>query len=453
MNMRTSPLQTQKQVLSPIMQQSISVLMLSLTELNLAIEQELQSNPLLEAELPQELLKITNPSETFSSLNHFNDIPTAANFQTGEDEQLEIPIEQRETLDDHLLTQLHIEVSDPLQQRIGELIIGDLDADGYLTTPTDEIALIAGTGDIALVEKVLQTIQYFDPLGIASRNIEECLVIQLSANASPLRSNAIIIIKDHFNDLCHRRFESIAQKTGMTMHDVKDAAHLIATLEPKPARNYQAGEETIYVQPDIFVSRTIEGDFRVEVNKKEAPVMRINPLYQKLLNDKNINEEERKFIQEKLTNAINFIKSVAQRGETLLNISRYIVDNQKDFFEGNTSSLTPMTLKDIAETIERNESTISRAIHSKYMQTPHGVFPLKFFFSGAVNEANKDVSSHNVKEEIKRMIESEDKKHPLSDQDVLNYFGAKGLKMARRTVNKYRQELQIPPSHLRKEII
>lgn len=451
MNIRTSPLQTQKQILAPVMQQSIAVLMLSLTDLNLAIEQELQTNPLLEAELPQELQRITGPSETFSSLNHFNDIPSAANFQSGEEEQTEIPIAQVESLDDHLLIQLHIEISDPLKQKIGELIIGNLNEDGYLTTPTDEIALIAGTGDIALVEEVLHTIQCFDPLGIASRNIEECLVIQLSASASPCRSNAVIIIKDHLNDLCHKRFDAIVQKTGMTLQDVKDAAHLIATLEPKPARNYQTGEQTIYVQPDIFVSRNAEGNFRIEVNKKEIPVMRINPLYQKMLNDKNISETERKFIQEKLTNAVNFIKSVQQRGETLLNISRYIVDHQKKFFEGNTSSLTPMALKEIAEALERNESTISRAIHSKYMQTPQGIFPLKFFFSGAVNEKNKDVSSHNVKEEIKKLIDAEDKKHPLSDQDILDHFEGKGLKMARRTVNKYRQELRIPPSHLRKE--
>lgn len=451
MSMRTSPIQTQKQILAPVMQQSIAVLMLSLTELTFAIEQELQTNPLLEAEIPQELHKITNPSKSFSSLNHFNDIPTAANFQSSEEEQPEIPISQSESLNDHLLTQLHIEISDPLKQKIGELIIGNLDADGYLTTPTDELALIAGTGDIALVEEVLHTIQCFDPLGIASRNIEECLIIQLSANASSCRSNAALIIKDHFNDLCHKRLESIAHKTEMSLQDVKDAAHLIATLEPKPARNYQTGEETIYVHPDIFVSRNAEGTFRVEVNKKEVPVMRINPIYQKLLDSKTLNEEERKFIQDKMTNAINFIKSVAQRGETLLNISRYIVDHQKKFFEGDTSSLTPMALKEIAEVLERNESTISRAIHSKYMQTPQGIFPLKFFFSGAVNEANKDISSHNVKEEIKKLIETENKKHPLSDQDILNHFESKGLKMARRTINKYRQELQIPSSHMRKK--
>ncbi len=451
MDMRTSQSQTQKQVLAPVMQQSISILMLSVTELNFAIEQELQSNPLLEAETLQEFPKITSASETFSSLNHFNDIPATAHFQTGEEEQPEIPIAQMESLNDHLLTQLHIEISNPLKQKIGELIIGNLDRDGYLTTPTDEIALIAGTGDIALVEEVLRTIQSFDPLGIASRNIEECLLIQLSASASSCRTNAGVIIKNHFNDLCHKRFECIAKKTRMTVEDVKAAAHLIATLEPKPARDYQSGEQTIYVQPDIFVSRNAEGNFRVEVNKKEVPVMRINPLYKKLLNDKSISEEERKFIQEKLTNAVNFIKSVQQRGETLLNITRYIVDNQKEFFEGNTSSLAPMMLKDIAQRIDRNESTISRAIHGKYMQSPQGVFPLKFFFSQAVNEANKDVSSHNVKEEIKKFIGSEDKKHPLSDQDILDYFEGKGLKMARRTINKYRQELQIPPSHMRKE--
>jgi RNA polymerase sigma-54 factor len=448
MKLRSSLIQTQKPVLAQVLQQSISVLMLSSTELNAAIEQELQTNPLLEGELlassPKDALVDIN-----KSLNHLNDVPYQSNF-VADDTDDEIPIPQLESFEEHLLTQLRIEISDPLEQKIGELIIGNLNADGYLTVSLAEIAQAAGTNE-AIIETVLKRIQLFDPVGTASRNLEECLAVQLSASDSPVRLDALRIVADHLKDLSHKRYDAIMQKTKMTTERIKEAAQLIATLEPKPARNYQTFDQTFYVQPDIFVMKNPDGGFKVELNRKEVPLIRINPMYQKMLNSKTISEEERKFIQDKLTNAINFIKSIQQRGETIVNIARYIIERQADFFDGNTSSLSPMTLKDIADVLERNESTISRAIHNKYMDTPQGIFALKFFFSQAVNEENKDLSSYNVKEEIKRLVDEETKSSPLSDRDIQDFFQSKGIKLARRTITKYRQELDIPPSHLRKE--
>lgn len=451
MNMRISTSQTQKQVLAPVMQQSISILMLSLTELSTNIEQELQSNPMLETEPVSGSAKNSEIQNTLLPFRNSADNSTHSQFINDDDEQPEIPIAQSRSLEDHLMTQLRIEITEPDKQKIAELIIGNLDADGYLTTGIDEIAWLAKINDIELVEDVLQTVQLFDPVGIASRNIKECLLNQIQASNSEYRQCAADILTNHFDDFFQKRFESIAKKADLKTETIHEVAHFIATLEPKPARAFESGEQTVYIQPDVYVLKDEEGNFHIEVNKTDIPAIRINPLYMKLLKDPNTTDEDRKFIQDKLTNAVNFIKSIQQRGETLRKITRHIVDHQKVFFEGSTTALAPLALKDIAEALERNESTISRAIHNKYMQTPVGIFPLRFFFSQAVNAANKDVSSHSIKEEIKAIIDAEDKSKPLSDQDILEHFEAKGLKMARRTINKYRQELEIPPSHQRKQ--
>ena len=450
MNMRISTTQTQKQILAPVLQQSISILMLSLTELQTTIEQELQSNPMLDAEPVKDSTNLINISNMPNSFRQASDSPNSAQFMNEDEEPREIPIVQSKSLEDHLMRQLRIEIEDPFKRKIGELIIGNLDVDGYLTTPIDEIAWLAKTADLGLVEKVLKTIQLFDPAGIASRNIQECLLNQIKASNSVYRANAIMIIENHFENFFQKKFEKIAKETHLTLANITEAAQFITTLEPKPTRDFQNVEQTVYVQPDIYVTKDNDGNLHIEVNRSEVPFIRINPLYMKLLKDPNTTADEQKFIQEKLTNAVNFIKSIQQRGETLLKIARYIVDHQKEFFDGNIASLSPMSLKNIAEALNRNESTISRAIHNKYMQTPQGLYPLHFFFSQAVNAANKDISSHNIKEEIRNLIDAEDKKHPLSDQDIIKHFEVKGLKMARRTVNKYRQELEIPPSHKRK---
>lgn len=450
MKMRISTTQTQKQILAPVLQQSISILMLSLAELHTTIEQELQNNPMLEAEPEKDIPNIVNIVNSHNSFRQSSDSPNSAQFVNEDQEPNEIPIVQSKSLEDHLMSQLRIEIQDPLKRKIGELIIGNLDVDGYLTTPIDEIAWLAKTADLGLVENTLRIVQSFDPIGIASRNIQECLLNQIKVSNSVGRANAILIIEKHFENFFQKKFDKISKETDLTINAITEAARLIATLEPKPARDFQSAEQIVYVQPDVYVTKDIDGNLDIEVNRSDAPSIRINPLYMKLLKDPATTAEELKFIQEKLTNAVNFIKSIQQRGETLLKIARYIVDHQKEFFDGNTASLAPMSLKDIAEALSRNESTISRAIHNKYMQTPQGLYPLRFFFSQAVNDANKEVSAHTIKEEIKTLIDAEDKKHPLSDQDIIKHFEMKGLKMARRTVNKYRQALKIPPSHKRK---
>lgn len=451
MNIRISTLQTQKQILAPVLQQSISILMLSVSELSLSIENELQSNPMLEAEPQTSSAKKTEPTESQHLFRHLSETARLS-FNQEDDEQKEIQIIQKESLEDHLMSQIRIEFKDPLKRKIGELIIGNLDEDGYLNTPLDEIAWLLKISDITVVEKILKKIQTFDPVGIASRDIKECLVTQIIMSASPHRQVALTILQNHFEELFQKKFEKIAKSLNIKMDCIKEAAQYISTLEPKPARDYRNAEHTVYVHPDVFVFTDNDDNFQIEVNKSDIPGIRVNPQYMKLLKNHNITSAERKFIEEKMNNALNFIKSIQQRGETLLKIAQYIVEQQKEFFNGNIGQLSPMALKDIAEAINRNESTISRAIHNKYMQTPLGMYPLHHFFSQAVNTANKDVSSHTLKDALMSLIESEDKKHPLSDQAIIQYFESKGIKLARRTINKYRLELDIAPSHKRREL-
>lgn len=391
-----------------------------------------------------------NLKDTAQTLSLIGESPIRSEFNDEDHELVEVPLEQHKTLEDHLLTQLRLEINDPLQLKIGELIIGNLDADGYLSAQIDEIAWLAKTEDIELIEKVLFVIQQFEPVGIASRDIKECLINQIHSSKTKHREAAMKILKEHFEHFFQKKFDLISKATSITIETISEIALFIGTLEPKPARNFQGGEPTVYVRPDAYVFKDDEGNFQVQINKNETPSIRINPVYMKLLKEPSTSQKDRKFIQEKLANAINFIKSIQQRGETLRQICKLIVQHQKSFFEGKTVMLTPLALKDIAQILKRNESTISRAVHNKYMQTSLGMFPLRFFFSNAVNEYNTAVSSHNIKLEIKNLVNAEDKANPLTDQEIQEHFQSRGMKMARRTINKYRQNLNIPPSNQRK---
>ena len=244
---------------------------------------------------------------------------------------------------------------------------------------------------------------------------------------------------------------ALSKKLSVSLEDIHGAENLITSLEPKPARNYRPIDPSIYVEPDLYVRKNDAGDYIVETNKSGLPTLKISQMYRNLLNQPNLSEKDRHFIKEKITNAINFIKNIAQRGETLTAIGKYILVRQKEFFDGEESTLIPMTLKDVAEHLERCESTISRAISNKYIDTPRGFFPLKFFFSNNVSRQHHDnTSAHDVKQELTQLIEDENKNSPLSDQGIQDHFKAKGIHLARRTITKYRQMLHIPSSHLRK---
>lgn len=423
--------------------------MLTHTELNTAIEHELQNNPLLEAEAPAE------SSIPFNSdkINALAELPGTALAQSMDNPDYEPnPIEDTQTMEDRLLRQLHLEASTALERKIGEFIIGNLDADGYLNLTPAQIAAGLGITDEETVKKVLTLIQNFDPIGIATANFEECLVVQLNARNSPHKDLAVRIIeKGLLNDLALQRYEDLAKQLSASNADVAAAGQLIASLEPKPARNQGPAQGHMYAQPDLYMYKDPQGQYVIETNKNNIPQLKINLVYRNLLNKPGISSEERAFIQEKLTNALNFIKSIHQRGQTLTAIARYIVEYQKEFFDGEDAALSPLALKDVASHLERCESTISRAVSNKYIETPRGFFPLKYFFTHAAAKNNEQVvSCHGLKQKIAELIEEENKNAPLSDQDIQSHLDREKLHLARRTIAKYRRQMDIPPAHSRK---
>jgi len=454
MKITTSLQQSQKQLLAPAMQQSIELLRLPLVELNLSIDQELQNNPLLEVDEDKlkalenqqkdELAKILEysfQSRNFPSREYFTD-----------DEIIEDrPIKMEVTLEEQLLQQLRIELSDSLEIRIGEFIVGSLDEDGYLKATSEEIAKGVEIDDLQRVEYIIKIIQNFEPIGIASRTLKECLLSQIKIRCN---GNSILIrkiIEEHLDKLGRKKYQEIARHSGVSLEAVKEAARAISAFEPKPARNYRPIKTSLYIKPDIFITKDENDQYNIRVNNEGKPPLRINIHYQKMLLKTNLTCEERSFIREKLTNAMNFMKSIEQRGRTIHRITEYILNKQKKFFEKGHMYLVPMNLKDIAQAIDRNESTISRAIANKYVDSPQGLLPLKFFFSQGISEnGNGMVASRSIKEEIKDLIESENKSKPLSDQSIQEYFKRKEIKISRRTISKYRLTLRILPSHLRK---
>jgi len=450
MNQKILPIQVQRQILAPLMQKSIAVLLLPIAELSHTIDQEIQANPLLEIDEEQRNLM---QSKLNDLQNMLKNMPQKEYDPTNiHDDNLPArPISSSATLEDYLMRQLRIEVSDSLRLKIGEQIIGNLDEDGYLKTSHEEIARTLGLNTTSEIEEIASAIKQFDPRGISSRNLCECLISQIEVLNSEDSALLRKLILEHLDDLGHRRYQDIARKTKLSLDKVKALAEQIATLEPKPARNYRPVSTTIYIKPDVVVERHDE-QLKVIANNRGVPPLRISPYYQKLLNRPQLSAEEQTFIQERLQAALNFIKSIKQRSETLTKIVEFIIQRQEEFFNDGTGMLRPLILRDVAEFVERDESTVSRAIRNKYVDTPHGLYPLKFFFSGAIStESNGAIASRSVKEDLAEMITNEDKSSPLSDSDIQKTFQEKGVKLARRTVAKYRKILRILPSHLRKE--
>lgn len=459
MQVRVLPQQIQKTILAPVMQQSIEVLLLAVTELNLSIEQELQSNPLLE--ISEEAPALQKPEPGFKEAVFYgNDLGRSLRAQYSPDDEAveDMPVKIEFSLEETLLSQLRVESLDPLELKIGEYFIGNLDEDGYLKITCEEVAAALGIQDRELIERVLKIVQGFEPPGIASRTLQECLSIQLAALRPARHDIYLAIITNHLQDLGHKRFPQISKDIGISLPEIKEAANFIAGLEPKPARNYRPIRSAIYIQPDVCILKDKERGYYVEVSREGIPALRVNAYYRNLLGRAGLSEKDRAFIQEKFHNATNFIKSIEQRGHTLRRIAEYVLIKQMAFFDRG-EDLIPMVLKDVAQAISRNESTISRAISSKYIDTPCGLFPMKFFFSqgihqisglAASDDAPGSVASRSIKEEIQNIIIDEDKSAPLSDQDIQHYFKRRNMQIARRTISKYRQSLRILPSNLRK---
>lgn len=366
-------------------------------------------------------------------------------------EIFERPEVARESLYDHLLSQLHMTQLNEKEIEIGEYIIWNINEVGYLSC---DVEVIAHNLDVPVedVERILKIIQRFDPVGIGARNLQECLLIQLEEQDLP-DELAIEIIRDHFDDFTNKRYEKLTKKLDIDLEDLRDVITEIMKLNPKPGEGYTSFVDNVIV-PDLAVERDEDGEFRIILNDWNIPHLRINNAYKKLLMDrKHTSKETKDFVRKRLESARWLINSIHQRRLTILKVMETIVEKQREFFEKGKEFIKPMILKDVADEIGMDISTVSRVTNGKYVQTEWGVFELKYFFSeGIKSDEGEDVSNRRIKQMIKEIIAKEDPSKPLNDQKIADLLKKQGYNLARRTVAKYREQMGIPVSRLRRGI-
>lgn len=444
-----------------------TLLQLPILRLEQKIKQELEINPLLEIEtdLDEEMeLKETEESAEEDDeeeeekeeeidweeiLNDEDNLEIRTPREKKEDE-IDRPEPAPVTLMDHLFEQLYLAPIKNNGQKIGEYILWCLDDDGYLSCPVE---LIAENVDAPVeeVEEILTIIQGFDPPGIAARNLQECLLIQLDQMPKP-DEKAIEMVKLHYEDFKNKRFEKLAKNLEIDLQEVKRIMELIARLNPKPGERYVSEAEN-YIIPDVIVEK-IDGQFRVVLNDWKIPRLRINKQYKQLLKDKKaVGKETRDYIRQRLESARWLINSIYQRRSTIQRVMESILNHQREFFEKGKEALKPMILKDVAEDVHLDISTVSRVTSGKYVQTDFGVFELKYFFSERMEMiSGEEVSNKLIKSRIKEMIDNENPHKPLNDQTISEMLRKYDFKVARRTVAKYREQMMIPVARLRREI-
>ncbi len=466
---------TQQLIMTPQLQQSIKLLQLSRIELLDAINQEIEENPLLEdrasdseseTEIIPELAEVRvettgkeitgegDGKEEFDWDSYIEDFgPIGVPHQGREDidaPAFENMLANKSSLSDHLLWQLNLSRLTDDERRVGEQIIGNLNGDGYLVATIDEISIIEKV-ETDFVENVLLKVQQLDPSGVAARNLQECLLLQLGFIGvdSELPEK---IIRYYLKDLETRNYRSIASKEKVSIEDVEQAALLIGSLNPKPGLPYNE-EGPQYIIPDVFVYKV--GDrYRISLNDDGLPRLRVSNFYKEVLGGmKGTGEENGKeYIKEKLQSATWMIKSIEQRQKTIYRVAESILEHQIEFFDKGISYLRPMVLRDIADDVQMHESTISRVTTNKYMHTPRGIFELKYFFNSGINRMGDDqIASQSVKEKIRDIISGEDNKKPYNDSQIVKMLAASNISIARRTVAKYRDMLGILPSSKRKK--
>jgi RNA polymerase sigma-54 factor len=460
----------QKLILTPSLQQAIKLLPMSTLELADLLNQEMVENPLLE-EVPTEELQPAEQQQTKEA-----EQPAAEKADTWDDADYEYffgdylddgyrsrtPAEVKElppientlstaaSLSDHLLWQLSLQTDDERMKEIGRAILGNLDDDGYLVASVEEIAAM-GDWPVADVERALQHVQTFDPIGVAARDLQECLWLQirhLGLEGTPTEK----IVTEHLRLLQNHQVPEIARKLGMSIEDLKEHIEIIRNLDPKPGSRYNPSQSQ-YVIPDVYVVK-VEDQYVAALNEEGLPQLRISPVYRRLL-DKTVggeqNDETRAYVKDKFRSALWLIKSVDQRQKTIHKVATSIINFQREFLDHGIEYLRPLVLRDVANDIGMHESTVSRVVNNKYMHTPQGVFEMKYFFhSGISSSYGESVSSVTIKQRIRKIIEAEDPRKPLSDSKIVSILQHEGLVLARRTIAKYREELKIPTSNQRK---
>ncbi|MCC7185540.1 MAG: RNA polymerase factor sigma-54, partial [Acidobacteria bacterium] len=337
-----------------------------------------------------------------------------------------------------------------LVREIGGAIIGNVDDDGYLAASLDEIAAL-GPWPIPAVEQALAYIQSFDPIGVAARDPQECLLLQLRAHGlagTPVET----LVQDHLPLLQNHRVPELAKAMGLTPEEIKTHLEVIRHLDPKPGARYTPADSQ-YVIPDVYIIKTDDG-YRAVLNEEGLPQLRISPVYRRMLDkDKGTetSEETRAYVKDKFRSALWLLKSVDQRQKTIIKVATSIITFQREFLDRGIEHLRPLVLRDVANDIGMHESTVSRVVNNKYMHTPQGVYEMKFFVhSGISSSYGENVSSVTIKQRIRKIIEAEDAKRPLSDSKIMQMLQREGLVLARRTIAKYREELKIPTSNQRK---
>jgi RNA polymerase sigma-54 factor len=461
---------SQRLILTPSLQQAIKLLPLTTLELVEVLEQEVMENPLLEEVPTQETMSVDEvaqqeASEKAEKDDPLKDIDVDKFFEEYVDDggyrgtrSAEIPemppientLTESQDLYDHLSWQLRMSVSDELILEIGEAIIHNLEDDGMLRASLEEIANM-GPYPEAEVEKALAVVQALDPPGVAARSLVECLRLQLrhlGLEGSP----PDVMVRDHIKQLQSHQYVDISRQMGLTPEEVSEHLEIIKHLDPKPGLKYSPDRST-YVLPDVFVVK--EGDeYKIILNDESLPKLRISPTYKRMLDMKEPGSEEtRSYVKDKLRSALWLLKSVDQRQRTIYKVAESIVKHQRGFLDGGVQHLRPLVLRDVANDIGMHESTVSRVVANKYMHTPRGVYEMRYFFhSGIQSTMGEAISSVTIKDKIRHMIDEEDQTRPLSDSRIAELLGQRGLPLARRTVAKYREELRIPPSNLRRSV-
>lgn len=468
---------SQQLAMTPQLQQAIRLLQLSTLELQQELQQALESNPLLEQIDTHEEIdtRETQDSETLDTADALEqkempeELPLDASWDTiytagtpsgtsGDYIDDELPVYQGETtqtLQDYLMWQVELTPFSDTDRAIATSIVDAVDETGYLTVPLEDILESMGDEEIDIdeVEAVLKRIQRFDPVGVAAKDLRDCLLIQLSQfdKTTPWLEEARLIISDHLDLLANHDFRTLMRITRLKEDVLKEAVNLIQSLDPRPGQSIQTGEPE-YVIPDVLV-RKHNGHWTVELNSDSIPRLQINQHYASMCNNAR-NDGDSQFIRSNLQDAKWLIKSLESRNDTLLRVSRCIVEQQQAFFEQGEEYMKPMVLADIAQAVEMHESTISRVTTQKYLHSPRGIFELKYFFSSHVNtEGGGEASSTAIRALVKKLIAAENPAKPLSDSKLTSLLSEQGIMVARRTVAKYRESLSIPPSNQRKQLV
>jgi len=481
----------QEMKINPRLYQAMDLLYMPLLDLQQHLKQELLTNPFLELLEPEEE-EAEEAEEAAESLGETEPTPEEKEkesqgeidweeillegFDTGvrreeyeEREYFEpVSVETRD-LSDHLNDQVQLLELSPRQVMLADEFVGNINEDGYLSCTleeivssiNDEVARAADSEEnfdrelplytVAEAEEMLRIIQTLDPAGVGARDLRECLLLQLREEKAE-QTLQYRLVHESFDELINHRWSEISKRFGISPQEVQNAADEIAKLDPKPGLRFSA-EKDNYVTPDLVVEK-IDGNYHVFLNDTNLPRLRLSRAYQEIARDKKKFEGDNKeFIASKLNSANWMIQAIEQRRQTMLKVMNYIVERQKDFFEKGVQHLKPLTLREVAEVVSMHESTVSRVTNEKFVQTPRGVLPLKFFFSsGLSTTGGEDVSARGIKDQIQKLVENEDPKNPLTDQAIVNVLRESGVNIARRTVAKYRDQLGVLSARMRKRV-